>query len=143
MNPSVTIQSLGQLIARVLIGLLFIVAGIFKMHGQSFYFPYISSIGGTAQPEITLPLGYAMEIGAAIALIAGWKTHWAAWILIFYTIILTVLFQGIAGPDDAQYFNKLSHVVKNLGVTAGLLFMAVHGGGSISVDAVLARTRDK
>jgi len=38
------IQSLGQLIARVLIDLLFIVAGIFETHAQSFYCPYISSV---------------------------------------------------------------------------------------------------
>ncbi len=138
MNDSSRLQSIGQLIARVLIGCLFLVAGAFTLRAHSFYFPYVSSVG-TPAPEPTLPFGYVIEIGAAIALILGWKARWAAWILLFYTIALTVVFNGIVGPDDAQYFNKVSHVAKNLGVVAGLLYIAAFGAGAMSLDELRGR----
>ena len=75
MSASERFQSPGQLIARVLIGLQFVVAGIFETH--------------------------------------------------------------------AQYFNDVSRVVKNPGVAAGLLCIALYGGGSISMDAMLARSRGR
>lgn len=140
MKSAEKIQSLGQLVARILIGMLFIAAGVFERHAHSFYFPYLASIGG-GQPEFTLPLGYVLEICAAAALILGWRTRWAAWALIFHTVLLTLLFNGIAGPDDAHYFDKLSHVMKNLGVVAGLLYIAAIGAGGYSLDARRDRGR--
>lgn len=139
MSASQKFQALGLLIARILIGALFIAAGVFRAHAYNFYFPYMASVG-VADLEIGLPFAYVIELGAAVALIAGWKTRWSAWTLIFYTVIVTVFFHGIAGPDDAQYFAMLSHVVKNLGVCAGLLCIAVFGAGPLSVDALARRS---
>jgi len=81
-----------------------------------------------------------IEIAAAIALITGWKTRWAAWTLIFCTTIVTVFLHSFAGADTAQYFNELSHVMKKLGVTGGLLYIAVYGGGSSWLDPATSRS---
>jgi putative oxidoreductase len=140
MSASQKIQALGLLLARILIGALFIAAGVFRAHAHNFYFPFMAGVGAR-NPEVNLPLAYVIELGATGALIAGWKTRWAACTLVFYTVIVTVFFHGIAGPDDAEYFAMLSHVVKNLSVCAGLLTIAVFGAGPLSVDALASRSR--
>jgi len=142
MKTSDAIHSLGQLVARILIGSMFLAAGIVRTRLQDFYFPYTTSVGLPA-PEITLPFAFLIEIAASILLIVGWKTRWAAWVLLFYTVILTVLFHAYAGPDDAQYLNQLSHVFKNLGVAGGLIYIAFYGAGSISMDARSEKSRGR
>ncbi len=142
MKTSDAIQSLGQLIARILIGSLFLAAGIVKTRSLDFYFPYTTSAGLRA-PEITLPFAFVIEIAASLMLIVGWKTRWAAWILLFYTVILTVVFHAYSGPDEAQYLNQISHVLKNLGVAGGLIYIAFYGAGSFSLDGRSKRPRGR
>jgi putative oxidoreductase len=140
MNRSDTLQSLGQLIGRLLIGLLFLAAA--RSHSANFYFPYLFP-GTSSSPEVPFPFAYVLEICAGLMLIGGWKTRYAAWTLIFYTIGLTLIFHGISGYDDLQFSDELSHVMKNLGVVGGLAYIAAYGGGAFSFDASGARGKNQ
>ncbi|MGH8688056.1 MAG: DoxX family protein [Burkholderiales bacterium] len=72
----------------------------------------------------------------ALFVLAGWKTQWAAIVLIFYTLVLTALFHGLTGPGDPQFYLRLGHVGRNAGIIGGLLYLAVYGGGPLSVDGL-------
>ncbi|HJW11088.1 MAG TPA: DoxX family protein, partial [Albitalea sp.] len=72
---------------------------------------------------------------AGIALVIGYKTHWAAFALGLFTLAASVLFHAYwAAPADQQFMQQLLFM-KNLAVAGGMFIVAVQGAGALSVDA--------
>lgn len=133
MQVSRRFQSVGELTGRLLIGMLFVSAGLLHRHAASFYFPFETSVG-LHRPEATLPFAYLFEMGAAVLLMLGWKARWAAWTLIFYTVVLTALSQAFGGAA-VNHVNELAQVTRNGAILVGLLYFALFGPGEISLDS--------
>ncbi len=62
------------------------------------------------------------------------KARLAALGLAIFTFICGFIFHGTGTPDDAI------HLMKNITMTGGLLFLMLHGAGKFSVDAMLERS---
>lgn len=127
------VNPLVPLLARLAISLLFLVAGLRKavaFAGTAGYFTRL----GFPMPEAMAALAIAVEIGGGILLIAGWKTRWAALILLVLTLVATFAAHRFWEADAAQYANQLNHFLKNIAVAGGLLMLAAVGGGTISAD---------
>src|SRR5919197_2083181 len=137
MNTNATLVStpnqLLPLIARVLMGAIFLVSGIRKFMAYAATVGYLTKLGFPA-PEFFAVLAIIIEIGGSILLIIGWQTRWVAWLLALFVLIASLAAHRFWQFDAAQYANQMNHFMKNLAIIGGLLFVATFGPGSASVD---------
>lgn len=121
------------LIGRLLIGALFVVAGINKVMAVAGTAGYFAKLGFPA-PEAMAWLAIVIELGGGLLLILGWKTRWVAWLLVAFVAVATFMAHRFWAVDAAQYANQLNAFLKNIAIIGGLLMYVAHGPGSASVD---------
>jgi putative oxidoreductase len=116
-------------VARLFIGLPFVVSGLSKLAA------YSATIGLIASSTIPLPppLAYAgavaVEIGCGLLIVAGYQTRIAGVMLAFFCLATAAFFHtNFADP------NQTFHFIKNLVMTGGLLQVVANGAGAISID---------
>lgn len=128
-----------SLTGRILLALLFLPAGLSKIGGFAGTAGYIAS-KGLPLPEVAAAIAIVVEIGGALALLAGFGTRLAALVLAAFTLVATLVFHNYwAMPADAQMMQQLMFF-KNIAVVGGLLVLAAWGAGAWSVDAKRAAT---
>jgi len=116
------------LLGRIFLSLLFILSGVAKITGFAGTAGYIGSVG-LPFPEVGVVVAIVVELGAGLALLFGWKTYWAAKILLLWVLILAVIFHR-----DFSDQNQLTHFLKNISIAGGLIFAKLHGAGKYSLD---------
>lgn len=126
-------RSLVLLAGRILMGAIFLNAGVRKLLGFAGTVGYFTRLGFPA-PELFAVLAIVIEVGGSILLIIGWKTRWVAWLLALFVLIAALAAHRFWEFDAAQYANQMNHFMKNLAIIGGLLFVATFGPGSASVD---------
>jgi putative oxidoreductase len=131
MNPVAQSQTL--LIGRVLLGLLFLVAGIRKIMLYSGSVAYFTKLGFPA-PEVMAVLAILIEVGGGALLILGWQTRRVSWLLVLFVVIATAMAHRFWEFDAPQYANQMNHFLKNAAIVGGLLYVAVLGAGKLSMD---------
>jgi putative oxidoreductase len=120
-------NSLAALAGRILLALIFLLSGIDKV------VHYAATLGdmtkaGLPFPEVLLIASIIIEIGAALAIIAGWKTRWAAAALVLWMIPVTLVFHNPGGGQE-----QMAHFMKNVAITGGLLLLWALGPGALSL----------
>jgi putative oxidoreductase len=131
MNPAAQSQML--LIGRVLLGVLFLVAGIRKIMFYSGSVAYFTKLGFPA-PEVMAVLAILIEVGGGALLILGWQTRRVSWLLVLFVVIATAMAHRFWEFDAPQYANQMNHFLKNAAIVGGLLYVAVLGAGKLSLD---------
>ncbi len=123
----------GPLVGRILIALIFIFAGFGKISGFEGTVGYIAS-KGLPLPQLAAIGAIIIELGGGIMVVLGWKTRVAAAALFIFTALTALFFHNFwaVTPDQAQ--NQMIHFMKNISMMGGLLFVVIHGAGSISLD---------
>ena len=122
------------LAGRILVGLIFLVAGVRKVAGFAGTVAYFTKLGFPAAEAMAM-IAIVIEIGGSILLIAGWRTRWAAWLLALFVVIAAFAAHRFwEMSDPGQFSNQLNHFLKNLSIVGGLLYVATFGPGSASVD---------
>jgi putative oxidoreductase len=122
-----TQQNLADLIGRVLISAIFLIAGLGKITGYAATQGYMASMG---VPGALLPLVIALEVGGAVAIILGWHTRLVAFLLAGFSVVSALIFHSALG-DSSQFILFM----KNLAMAGGFLFLVAHGAGNWSLDA--------
>jgi putative oxidoreductase len=122
------------LIGRLLMALLFLPAGIGKIGGFAGTVAYIGS-KGLPLPELGAAIAIVVEVGGALALIAGFGTRFAALALALFTLVATFFFHNYWGVPAEQAMMQQLMFFKNMAVVGGLLVLAAHGAGAWSLDA--------
>jgi putative oxidoreductase len=120
-------QNLTDLTGRILISLIFLLAGLQKIGGYEGTQAYMAAMG---VPGALLPLVIALEVGGAIAIILGWKTRLVAFLLAGFSIVSALIFHRALG-DQMQFILFM----KNLAMAGGFLFLVARGAGGWSLDA--------
>lgn len=122
-----------NLVARVLLAHIFLLAGINKITGYAGTQSYMESMG---VPGALLPIVILLEVGGATALIAGFQTRLVAGALALFCVSTAVLFHtNFADQTQMIMF------MKNLTMAGGLLMVVAYGAGALSVDAKLGERR--
>ena len=121
-------QDLLALFGRILLVILFIFSGVGKITGYEGTSGYMSS-HGVPLVSILLPLTIIVELGGAFALILGWFARPVALILFLFLIVITWVFHTTGDPA-----NNIQ-LLKNISIMGGMLMLAAHGPGSLSLDA--------
>ena len=116
------------LVARILISILFILAGFGKLTAISATAGWFGSIG-LPMPTVTTVVVGLVELLGGISVLVGFQTRIAAIVLAVFTLAAT----AVAHLDFSQAGNALM-LQKNLGITGGLLLLAVLGAGAYSID---------
>ncbi|MEH6526730.1 MAG: DoxX family protein [Sneathiella sp.] len=114
------------LIGRILVAALFLPAGISKIGNYSGMQQYMESVG---IPGIILPLVIILEVGGGLALIVGWQTRIAAFLLAGFCVVSGILFHF--QPEDQV---QMILLMKNIAVAGGLLILVGVGAGAYSLD---------
>jgi putative oxidoreductase len=129
-----TTQDVPILVARILLALMFVLAGFGKLAGLERTAGYIAS-NGLPLPMVLAVATGVLELVAGVLLIIGWQARWAALALAAFTVVASVLFHNFwAMPAEQQMMQQLMFM-KNLAVTGGLLLVFGFGAGSLSLDA--------
>jgi putative oxidoreductase len=119
------------LVARILLAILFIVAGLGKLGNVEGFAGYMAS-GGVpaflAWPVILL------EIVGGVAILVGFQTRVFALALGGFALLSGLLYHF--DPSDQM---QMTQLMKNFGLAGGFLLLALNGAGAWSVDAKMGR----
>jgi putative oxidoreductase len=77
----------------------------------------------------------ALELGASMALLAGFRTKWAALALALFTVAAGLLFHDFWATPAAQAMAQQQAFFKNLGIAGGLPLFAALGPGPLTLDS--------
>ena len=126
------LNNLAILIARILMPILFIVAGYGKL-GDAYAGTqqYMQAMG---VPGFFLPLPILLELGGGLAVMFGFLTRTTA----LFTVIFTLATACIFHINFAEGANQLMFM-KNLTIAGGYLLLAVSGPGAWSIDGLLKK----
>ena len=134
MNTTTPIAAPVAALARVLLALMFILAGAAKFAGLAGTAGYIASKGLPAPMLLAVAAG-TLELVGGLALALGFHARWAALALGLFTIVVTPIFHPFwAVPADQAMVTQLLFM-KNVSVAGGLLFVFSLGAGPASLDA--------
>ncbi|CDG22910.1 Inner membrane protein yqjF [Xenorhabdus poinarii G6] len=122
----------GLLVARILISVLFIIAGYGKL-GEA-YAGTQAFMEAMRVPGILLPLTILLELGGGIAVIFGLLTRTTAVFTFIFCILTAVLFHHDFSDDM-----NMTMFLKNFAIGAGYLLLAMMGPGRFSLDYVLKK----
>lgn len=124
----------GPLVGRVLLVLIFIIAGVGKIGpGFDATVGYIQAYNMPA-PQIMAVLAIIIEIGGGIMVAVGWKARWGAAALFIFVLVASFVFHAFwAVPADQVQMQRIMFL-KNLSMMGGLLYLIVYGSGPLSLD---------
>ena len=119
-------EKVSQLVARIFLGHIFLLAGVSKINSYEGTQGYMDAMG---VPGVILPLVILLEIAGGLMIIAGWKTKWASIALALFTVVAAVIFHG-------NFADQMQMILfmKNIAIVGGFLLLAVHGAGAYSLD---------
>lgn len=126
MNKEV-INNVSTLTGRILIALMFIMAGYSKIGGYEGTQGYMESVG---VPGLLLPAVIALELLGGIAVLVGYQTKVAAFLLAGFTLLAAILFHS----DFSQQMQMILFM-KNLAISGAFLLLFVHGPGQWAVNS--------
>jgi len=121
-------------VGRVLLALMFIMAGFSKLGNISGTAGYIAS-GGLPLASVLAVVVGLLELLGGIAIAIGFQARWAALALGLFTIAASLLFHKFWAVAPEQAFVQQLMFMKNLSVAGGLFIVAALGAGPVSVDA--------
>ncbi|WP_419909824.1 DoxX family protein [Hoeflea sp.] len=122
-------QSTIVLIGRILLSVMFIMAGLTKLGDPTGNAAYFASVG-LPMAGLLVWLVIALEVLAGIAILIGFMTAPAAYLLALFCVASAV----VAHFDFGDQIQSIMFM-KNLTIAGGFLVLAANGPGSISVDA--------
>ncbi len=126
-------EKAATLTGRILLGHIFLLAGISKISGYVATQGWMEAVGVSGA---LLPLVIALEIGGGLALILGFQARLAALGLAAFSIVSAMIFHANLS-DQIQSIMFM----KNFAIAGGLLYVAALGTGAWSVDAKIKRAR--
>jgi putative oxidoreductase len=135
-----TLADASLLVARVLLGWLFLASSWVKLTNMPGFVAYLTNLK-VPNPEFWSWIAAPTEFLIGLALILGLATRYAALAAVVFVVIATSLGHRYWEFPQAQQLNQFNHFLKNLAIIAGALFVFITGAGRYSVDGLLRRHR--
>lgn len=120
-----------ELGGRILLASLFLLSGLTKLTSYAATAAYMTASGVSAA---LLPIVIATEVLGSFAIIVGWHTRIAAFLLAGFTLLAAALFHNNLG-DQIQMIMFL----KDVSITGAFLMLMANGAGTLSLDHRRAR----
>jgi putative oxidoreductase len=126
-----TADSSVLLVARCLVGGLFLWSGLGQMSGYDETAIFLARHGVMGS---LLPIAVFIELAGAVLIVAGYRTRLVCLSLAGFCVVTALLFHANFA-DRAQMF----HFLKNAAIAGGLLALYVSGPGRLSFDGAAER----
>lgn len=120
-----------NLLSRLALAAIFVLAGLNKLGSVEMTQGYIASVG---LPEFLIYPTIIFEVGVGLALIVGYQTKYAALLLAGFSLVTAAIFHANLS-DQIQFVMFM----KNVAISGGLLLLFEHGAGLYSLDAKFAK----
>lgn len=120
-----------ELAGRILLSIMFIMAGFSKIGGYEGTQGYMEAMG---VPGMLLPLVILLELGGGLLLLAGFQARIVAFLLAGFCLLSGFIFHF----QPAEQMQMIMFM-KNITIAGGLLFVVARGAGMLSVDAKLKK----
>ncbi|MEN3799672.1 DoxX family protein [Aeromonas veronii] len=124
-------KDVALLAGRVLLALMFVIAGWSKIGGYAGTQGYMEAMG---VPGFMLPLVILLELGGGLAIVLGLFTRSLSVLLAGFTLMAAFIFHY----QPAEQMQMLMFM-KNVSVAGGFLALAAAGAGAFSLDARLGK----
>ncbi len=121
------------LLARIFLAGMFVLSGYGKIAGFEGTIGYIAHYG-LPFPQVLAIAAIAIELGAGIAVLIGWKTRWAALALVVLLVVITPIFHNFWSVPADQAMVQQINFMKNSSILGGMLLLLAFGPGRYSVD---------
>ena len=118
-----------DLFARILISVLFLLNGVFKISNYEGSVDWMESFG---LPGILIIPAIILEIIGPILIILGYQAKLAAGLLSLFCIATGVIFH-----NDFSDQTQLTSFLKNIALAGGFLFIFINGTRNFSLDKKL------
>lgn len=129
------------LIARVMVAAMFGSSGWDALMNIATTASYFEGLGFPLPSLVAIGIG-VFELVMAALLIVGYRTAIVCVVLALFALAATWMgHYPFAFAADPGAFAHKQALLKDIAVAGGLLALALHGGGALSVDAILARRR--
>ena len=115
-----------DLFGRILISVLFILNGFFKINN---YDDTISWMESFDMPGVLLIPAIILEVLGPILIIIGYQTKIVAGLLSLFCIATAIIFH-----NDFDNQMQLTSFLKNIALAGGFLFLVVNGARELSLD---------
>jgi putative oxidoreductase len=122
------------LLVRVLLAAMFLASGYGALSNIAGTTSYFAGLG--LQPAVLLAwIVGIFELVAGLFLVIGFQARRTAIVLTAFTLIATYLgHYGQGGDDPAAAFVHSQALLKDLAVAGGMILLALHGPGRLSID---------
>jgi putative oxidoreductase len=110
------VEKIAMIGGRALVATLFILAGLVKIVNPK---PYLEHMTQFSVPTLLLPAVIALELGAGLAILIGWRVRYTAGALAIFCLMTAAIFhhQLWIKPELTLFF-------KDLAIAGGLFVMA-------------------
>lgn len=110
------IEKIVTIVGRALVALLFVIAGVAKVLNPKPFLEHMTQFG---VPTFLLPAVIALELGAGLAILIGWRIRDAAGALAIFCVMTAAIFH-----HQLWINTERTLFVKDLAIAGGLLVMA-------------------
>ena len=127
------VKQYGPLVGRILLGLIFVIAGLGKLTGFEGTVGYMQAYH-VPMSQILAVAAIIIELGGGIMLILGWKARIAAAVLFVFVLIISPIFHGFWGVPAEQKQLQMIMFLKNLAIMGGMLYVMAYGPGPMAAE---------
>jgi putative oxidoreductase len=121
------------LAGRILMSSIFLLSGVSKVMGYSGMVAYATA-KGLPMAGAGIAIAAVIEILGGLALLTGFQTRIVSWIIFLYLIPVSFTFHNFWAMQGMERMDNQIHFLKNLAIMGGLLILAAHGPGPLSID---------
>lgn len=128
-------ESIAPVVGRCMLAALFVLAGVGKIQNWDETAASMTAHGISAAGPL-LALSVVIEIGAGLALVAGFRTRLMALVLFLFTLAVSFVMHDFwAIADNAELARtEMQLFAKNMAIAGGLLLLVGMGAGRLSFD---------
>jgi putative oxidoreductase len=132
---SKTMSSTILLLGRIMLALIFLLAGIAKLTDWA-NTERMMADHGMVGISFFLPAAAFLEIAGGLALLTGFATRSAAFALFLFLIPTTLIFHNFWAYEGSEMQNQMQNFMKNISIMGGLLVLGAAGAGVYAIDAM-------
>lgn len=121
---STSYENWAPTVARVVFGLIFLMSAYYKIPGTEMFNMQVgqSAAAGIPFPLVAVFLAFILELVAGVALVIGWHTRTAAFLLAGFVVLVALFFyRNLSDMTTFALFMSCVNLV------AGLVYVSVYG----------------
>lgn len=134
------VNSYASLAARLCLSAVYLYSGSSKLVDIPAGRAEVAGLGLPA-PGAFLALIILVQLGGGLMVLVGLWTKLAAFLLLGFTIVATVLAHNPLDLGGVEFQRQLTTGLEHLAIAGGFILLIAGGAGRISIDARIARRR--